>query len=276
VAKATLPGGSLAQQASRDAVTKRSKEEKEKHKKEKAERKKQKKEEKAKRKQEKREAKKRKREEQEAEEQKKKSEEGEEETPALPDAKKRKTSAAASSAADDSASVASSTQNPAASSKSATAASKSSKNKKAAAAAVSSTGSNEEEDGDDDEDAEPERKMPRWKPNLALFNEQLMPQKVDHLWGFYDSVDQVEQLIEFLDARGVRERVLKANLQKRLPRMTYLINKRAQQQRTVPVIPDGGRRSARTNSGLTNSYAAPSGGFLAPFEVYVNHLAKDK
>lgn len=136
---------------------------------------------------------------------------------------------------------------------------------------VAKNAGDEGEDGSESSSAEPRK--PRWKPDFSLFGEKLMPKQVDYMWGYYDSVEQVQELVTFLDGRGVRERALKANLEKRMERISYLMMKRLQQKRAVPVIPDGGRRSARTNSVPT--YASSST-FLANFEVYTNHLAKDK
>jgi len=70
---------------------------------------------------------------------------------------------------------------------------------------------------------------PRYVTKCPTPDSQFAPSKVKHLWGYYETKEELEQLLSWLDERGLREQKLKATLNQYLPRITAVMEKRIQQ-----------------------------------------------
>jgi hypothetical protein len=97
----------------------------------------------------------------------------------------------------------------------------------------------EKEDDDDDKmdvegssntaaleiDYKIDRRLP---PNRAWpESQQYLPKKMLTTWGYYETKEEIEKLVKFLDERGVREKKLKRALTAKLPKILNLIARRA-------------------------------------------------
>jgi hypothetical protein len=94
----------------------------------------------------------------------------------------------------------------------------------------------------------------------------------NNAWGYYNTKEELDDLMKFLDTRGVREKQLHATLEKKYVKITAAMNRRAIEVK-YQINENSFRRSTRVTTSASNT-SAKSDGSGPSFLSYANKLVR--